>query len=51
MLFYLFCILALLAFTGVFYAAQKGWGTRMAYSAIMVCIWSGLALWTGGYIG
>ena len=51
MLFYLFCILAALAFIGVFYAAQTSQGTKMAYSGIMVCVWTALALWTGGYIG
>jgi hypothetical protein len=50
MLFYLFVILAVLAFSGFFIAAQKGYATRMLYSLVMVLIWASAAAWAGGYI-
>lgn len=51
MWFYVFAVLAGLAFFGFFYSAQKREGTRMAYSGVMVCIWAALAAWFGGYLG
>jgi hypothetical protein len=49
--FYVFAVLAALAWIGVFINAQKQRATRMVYSLLMVAIWSALALLSGGYIG
>lgn len=48
---YVFFTLAAFAFIfGFFFNAQRGNGTRMAYSFVMVLVWTGLGCWTGGLL-
>lgn len=46
-MFYLFCVLAALAFVGVALNgnAKAGTGRGMAYAALMLCVWLALAYW------
>lgn len=48
---YVFCLLAAVAFTGVFINSRRKNGHGMAYSAVMVIIWIAAALWWSGKIG
>jgi hypothetical protein len=43
---YLFGALAIFAFAGFFFNAQRGHGPRMFYSFFMLAVWVGLTVWT-----
>lgn len=47
---WIFFALAVVALSGFYYNAMRREGTRMAYSLVMLLVWLGLGLWTGGII-
>ena len=51
MLFYLFLVMAAIAFIGFFMHSQRRNGHGMAYTAVLLVVWLAAAGWAGGYFG
>ena len=48
---YLFIVMAIVALCGMCVHANRRNGHGMVYAAIVVAIWSALAVWTSGSVG